>query len=85
MTKSMFKSPLNLNFHFCFIMADKMAAIFKMAAIEGLNYSFSPFTSLHWPIFMFLVSKYMSMNLYNLNIYIVFLYLSFCHDIFCKL
>ena len=44
---SMFKNPLNLNFHFRFIMADKMAAIFKMAAIEGLNYSFLPYTSLH--------------------------------------
>ena len=37
---SMFKNPLNLNFYLIFIMADKMAAIFKMAVIEGLNYSF---------------------------------------------
>ena len=44
---SMLKNPLNLNFYFCFIMADKTAAIFKMAAIEGLNYSFSPYNSLH--------------------------------------
>ena len=36
----MFKNPLNLNYHLIFILADKMAEIFKMAAIEGLNYSF---------------------------------------------
>ena len=39
MSMSMFNNPLNLNVHFCFIMADKMAAIFKMADINDLNYS----------------------------------------------
>ena len=43
----MFTNPLNLHFHLIFIMADKMAAVLKMAAIEGLNYIFSSSTSLH--------------------------------------
>ena len=43
---SMFKKPLNLNFHLVFKMADKMAEIFEMAATEGLNYSFSSYISL---------------------------------------
>ena len=43
----MAKNPLNLNFYLIFKMADKMAAIFKMAATEGLNYSFSSYISLH--------------------------------------
>ena len=38
---SMFKIPLNLNVHFCFIMA------YKMAAINDLNYSSLSQTSLH--------------------------------------
>ena len=59
MSMSMFKNPLNLNFRLIFIMADKMAEIFKMAAIEGLNYSFSSYISLHWPILMLLVFKCM--------------------------
>ena len=33
----MFKNPFNLNFYFFFIMADKMAFIFKMAAITDLD------------------------------------------------
>ena len=37
---SVFKNPLNLNFHLVFILAGEMTAIFKMASIEGLNYSF---------------------------------------------
>ena len=59
MSMSMFKSPLNLNFHLIFIMADKMVEIFKMAAIEGLNYSFSSYISLRCPILMLLVSNCM--------------------------
>ena len=43
MSMTMFKNPLNLNFHLIFKMADKMAEIFKMVATEGFNYSFSSY------------------------------------------